>query len=325
MPLALLTWYESGLSVMASANVTEALTALKDAVDTRVAASPSTAMWQVASSELVAAAKYVVLKPTTVATTAGARADMRVMYFGGSNPNASVITPYAASSVNLFVGIAPDAGVDTPDVAYTAGIPFTTGSWQASLLTSAFASLNRVGYWEYVGGIIVMVRSDIMNNSNRMAIGMAGEMASSLDDNTLYYYVHGGLATFPANVDKNSAISNGNWVQPEASTTASYSGSYYSVDRVSWMRVASIWGPRNDDSSLGWKKSGTSINFFLPVYCRDAIASTTMMKLRQIAYGPAGIYGDILVGTLGEKAIKVGMRTDIAEHGPWLTDFHVGC
>lgn len=324
MPAPIITWYQSGLEAMASNTVAESLTALKNAVDNRVAGFPSTAMWQVASSDLVSAGKYVVLKPTSVATGAGANADMRIMFFGGAGPNSAAINPYTANTSYLYFGIAPNAGVDTPDNSFTAGVPFTTGSWQPSLITASFSSLDRVGYFEHVGGIFVVVRAQDLSGANRIASGIVGECAVSLDNEDIYYMISGSYTSWSISNETNISAATGKWVQAFPSTTGTYPGTFYSMDGITWTRASAIWGPRYSDSQNAWRDGGSN-RFFLPVYCRDIGGGSTMMKFRQIAFGPAALYGETLNDMNNDTAFKVGARSDVAEQGPWLTSFEVTC
>jgi hypothetical protein len=321
MPVPVLEWESSSLGVVPAATSLGCITGLVDVVNARVAAFPGQALWEVASS-LLSGSSYVVLKPTSVAISAGANPDMRVMVFGGAAPASAVVSPYTANSQHLYVGIAPNAGVDTPDNAYSSDVPFNTGSWRSSAITTSLPSfVQRVQYFEYVGGIFIVFRHEILNTSGRIINTIVGECGTSLDDEDIYYVIHGSYLAWPANVDSSNTVGNGNWIQPEDSNSSIYSGTYYSTDGAVWSRCSSIWGPK-PSASAAWISNGK--RFFLPVICRD-LSGLSNMKLRQICYGPSGTYGELLYDGSGVIATKVGSRTDISEDGPWLTNFIASC
>jgi hypothetical protein len=327
--MAISAWRKS-LPYVLGNSVALYLSGIKAAIDAEVAANPTTALWQV--SDFNATNGTLVLKPT--ANAASGVGNRRFILFGGvGTPSvASVGGITFATAGTLCGGFAPTAGVDAPQQSYVTGVPFTTGEYLGGgIILTPSAGLNRVTYFELDQGIIICIHRDIQNvNNGNIATCIAGQLGVSMDGSTLYDVCSASGNAWVANPDSGltGQISLATNMFP---CTSSPNGIYAQFKFLSPIDgvvnvIPNFTGATDAQYSAtdffeGARKGQLNERYFFSIPMRHLSFAYTEMKMRQIAWGINGIFGEAISDISGVQALKLGCRSDIADQGPWLTNF----
>ncbi len=307
------TWRHSALYTV-TATLAGAIAGLKAAVDAEVAANPTTAKWQVADSSVPNGT--LTLKRTANGT--GGRG--RIMVFGGSAPNTNAIDAHTSNTSFLYGGYAPDASVDAPEQAYATGKPYTTGDWvPGGGITSSFTGLDRLEYYETEDGMFIVWRAAIMNAAtSTIASFFAGDLAVSVDGQTAYAISGGSAGTWTTAEDTQATGTTGMWLSLGTESTASSTRTNYveTVGNVRRVRKIQIVPATLIQDAL---RDAASKRYFIPIYLRNSDQLRTLIKLRQIGAGISEVHNQAInSATLTPAAIKIALRSDTQETGPWL-------
>lgn len=315
MPTPTLTWRPSAVYAVSATTLAACLQALKDAVDAEVAANPSTAIWQVADFSSVNGT--LVLKRRTGA----GGGNRRIMLFGGAIPSGAATGGATGGVTTLYGGVAPTAGVDAPQQAFTAGAPFTTGVWvPGGIISTTYTSAERVSYWESADGIVVVWRRATTTAAGNTFVFAAGGIMSDVSDDTVIDCSFGSAGTLAAAAY--GILSSANLLVPAGATPAASNARcqiLYPGDLAA-SSAYRIHGMGTGDSTR--LKNGQQA-YFLPMFMGRGGFNQLAGKLRQMAFGPAGILGQVLSTASGVIAYGVGDRLDADVDVLWLTNFKV--
>ena len=333
MPVSLLTWRKSATYTVAAQTVAGLIAALKAAIDAEVAANPATAKWQVAS--------YATGTSNTLVLKARAGGTRRLMIFGGSDvPNGAAIggANFNSPAAWLYGGVAPTAGVDSPEQAYTTGVPFTTGRWIGGASAGAvYSGMDRVTYHEHDDGILVLWHYQNMTGGDKKSCHLLlGGHGINMDDDTVVDVAAGSCGPWIADFDSNSqdtsdwAVNEGSYMQsflPHTLAPSNGSGTSTGTSRIFYndptagaKQGAQMLVPIN---AMGMWKSQSNRQYFLPFFVLSISEGWLRIKLRQIAIGPAAVHDTVYTNGTDRTARKLAVRGDVASEGPWLTSFAV--
>ena len=320
MPVALMTWRSSALYTTGTSPAA-ILAGLKAAIDAEVAANPSTALWMVAAFD--AAVGTLTLKNTTAGITAGGAAARRLMVFGSvGNPHADAADGASANANSLYCGVAPTAAVDVPQVAFTAGAPYTTGVWVPGGQIAGSFPTDRVQYHETFDGMVVVFRYLTMDTVARLATAFMGALAVTLDGETARDIAFGSTGPWSTGQDS-AALQQSEWAPSGDATVggATLSRANFSDPTNGLLRVQRAY-LTNGTARSAYRGPGAE-RYYIPLVMRDLSSAVCRIKLRQIALGAREPHGTTVSDVGGVQATKVGERNDIASDGPWLTNFRV--
>jgi hypothetical protein len=314
MTVSTLTWRPSALYTLTASTHAAAIAGLKAAVDAEVAANPTTALWQVAD--------YSSGTLTLKRTANGSGGSGRIMIFGGSSPNTLAIDGATAGSASLYGGYAPNATADAPEASYASGVPYTTGDWiPGGLITTLLTSIDRVTYFESTAGMFIVWRRAAMNaTSTNLATFFAGQLAVSLDGSTAYHIAGGSAGLWAGSQDSVTAAGASLWIGHGGEGTASSARTNFkeSAGNVKRCQKLQALGIASNTDRL---KDAGAKRYFLPILMPNSDSSYIAIKLRQIAGGIEGIFGQAISDASGVAAYKIAGRSDSNDHGPWLTNF----
>ena len=331
MPLS--TWRQSARYPIAASTGPSIMLALKNAIDAENIINPTTSLWQVADYNPSSATGTLVIKPTSnAASGVGAR---RVMFFGGTTVGSAAAMGNQTGMISngLACGVSPTANVDAPVTAYNAGAPFA--DWlpggvvfHPSYMTPAF-----VNYFEMDQSIIVVLQTAAMSGlTDNINTAILGQLCVSIDGTTLYDCAmcsagawtdrpEGPVQNYPGNA------SHG----PFPTHLTSMLNSSYSMSKVKDLQDGIISVCTGIQSSTDivpaanlYTKGRIGRNnerYFFPVPMRGVIIAKTKYKMRQMAYGTTGTYGEVVSDVGGIKARMLGSRGSVEDQGIWLTNF----
>ena len=306
------------------------LSGIKAAIDAEVAANPTTALWQVADFNAINGT--LVIKPT--ANAVSGVGNRRVILFGGVGvPSVASLGGIATPGTTyLCGGYAPTAGVNAPEQSYVTGVPFTTGQYLGGgQIVIPDVNLNRVTYFELDQGIIICIHKSIqITNSTNIATCIAGQLGVSMDGNTLYEVCSSSGSTWRDNPDGGltGSISSTSCMFPcTALPNSIYSQFKFlsPIDGVINVIPAFTGAPNSNyaqtDFFEGARKGSANERYFFSIPMRGLTNAFLDMKMRQMAWGINGIFGEVITDISGVQGRKLGCRSDIADQGPWLTNF----
>lgn len=329
--MTLSNWRKSADYATSANTVAAWLAGLKALVDAEVAANPTTALWQV--SDYSAVNGTLVIKPTTnAASGVGAR---RVMFFGGAAPHATAVGGQTGmGSTYVCCGVAPTANVDAPQQSFSAGAPFTTGLWipGGGIVSPSVSGAEVLSYFELDQGIVVASRrTTMLLTSGNVGSAILGQMAVSMDGVTLTDFANGSSGVWTADAEgdhsQQNSTNNGPFATgPSGNLNGPYGQNKYSdaVDGVvacvpAFISKGSAW--TQAENFTGGRRGDANERYFFPIPMRQVVQNRLKIKMRQIAWGVSGIFGEEMLNDSGVRAIKFGTRSDIADQGPWLTNF----
>lgn len=315
MAVPTLTWRPSAVYVVPSTNVAGALSSLKDAVDAEVTANPTTAVWEVADWN---SGNGTLVLRRRASAGGGSR---RIMFFGGVLPSTAATGGANAAATTLYAGVAPTAGVDAPQQAYSVGVPFTTGAWIPSgFVAGTFTAVERVQYWECTDGVAVVWRRFSTSSSGNVIVAAAGGLATDSTDSTVIDIAFASfnvLSTTPLAVVAGSGQLVPGGSNPSASNARCHI--LFPGDTAATLAFR-IHGMGSGDASR--LRDGQQV-FFLPMFLGRVAFEQLGGKLRQLAFGPAGTCGQTLSTASGIIAYGISDRLDTNADALWLTNFKV--
>jgi len=323
MPTTLLTWRQSAFFPWAGAtNVAWGLAAINAAVNSEAAANPSTHLWVVANYS--AGNGTLVLKPSTNNTIG--LATRRLMFFGGVSPNTAATGGATASAAYLYGGTAPTANVDSPQQAYGTGAPFTTGDWVGSGsigFNFAFGGANHgCRYFENADGIALMLGSELMAGASVAFCGFLGGLAVNAADTAVLDVAWGSDSLLIAG-GLGPAVAGGRLLPFNFDAPANVARARMRLSAGTIVQAAFPMGMTTlpvEGGGVAFRSA--SLAMYIPVVIADITNGRFGGKLRQIAFGPRGTYGDTLPGPAG-SSFAFSARTDIAADCLRLCNFRV--
>ena len=258
----------------------------------------------------------------------------RVILFGGVGiPSvASVGGITTVPTTYLCGGYAPTAGVDAPQQSYVTGVPFTTGEYLGGgpiLIPSA--NLNRVTYFELDQGIIICIHRAVQTTGiDNLATCIAGQVGVSMDGNTLYEMCSSSGSEWKNNPDagQTGQITSTTCMFPCTLTANSIYAQFKFLSPIDGVVnvIPAFTGAPNTlysqtDFYEGARKGDANERYFFSIPMRGLSSAFLEVKMRQMAWGINGIFGEAITDVSGVQARKLGCRSDIADQGPWLTNF----
>lgn len=330
--MTLSTWRASAVYTTSANTVAAWLAGLKALVDAELAAHPTTALWQV--SDYSAGNGTLVLKPTTnAASGVGAR---RVMFFGGvSTPSSAAVGGQASLSTSyVCCGVAPTANVDAPQQAYATGAPFTTGLWVpgGGIVAPVTSGAEKLQYFEMDQCIVVTSqRPTMVAASGNLASAIIGQMAVTMDGTSLSDFANGSSGLWTADADgthsQQNSTSNGPFAFGSSANLNNVYGQNKYNDPIDGVVAAvpafvsnnSLW--TQAENYTGGRAGLANERYFFPIPMRQVVQNRLRYKMRQMAWGVSGTFGEEMLNDSGVRALKLGTRSDVADQGPWLTNF----
>jgi hypothetical protein len=334
--MPLVPWRQAARYSVSSNTAQNVITALKDAINAEVAANPTTALWQVCDFVTAANTASLTIKPTANAPSGiGAR---RVFFHCNTSapPSAGFQggqTGWSVGAQIIGFGVSPTGNTDVPTTSPQTAAPWTDWLPGGHGYIGTYFTASHLSYFETDQGIIVVLQTALMNSANNNIITMmAGQLAVSLDGLTLYDICAGSYGAWsdrPEGAMINSAIAGS--CGPFPTHIPSHLNTANTMSKVKDPQdgiVAVCAGIQSQTSVVTaaalytkGRRGRNNERYFFPIPMRQVIIAKTKYKMRQMAYGTTGTYGEIISDAGGVKAVMLGSRANIEDSGIWLTEF----
>lgn len=217
-----LTWTLSAAGAFAGAGanmtVAETLALIKAKIDTEHAAG---GLWMVSDYNAGNGTLEVKRDP---ATASGADAELlaaRILFFGGSSPNAAALAQsVTASATAVYCGMALNAGTTGPDASYTTGAPYASATWLPAAIVATVGTPTAVS----AGELILFYADDVFGvlgyHGSDCWFSYAGRIVvRAKDDALVWAHAETGTTAVSSGTDGNGASGSIAWMAPVFGTT----------------------------------------------------------------------------------------------------------
>lgn len=237
------------------------------------------------------------IKRNATGSPTGELATVRILFFGGSSPNAGALSLLhtAGNTTTLYAGLSVDANTTGPSASYTAGAPYSTKYARAGaiVITTGLSATNtpKISLFETVDTFGFSL-SDSLN----MSTYCGGRMIIRAKDDSLAWgnMPSGGHAVLSTSTDNLGTLAAA-FAMPNTDTGASITGkcNYWDVDTASSRLFGRVMAPSlytaTSQNLLGASGSAAQL-LRVPILERAAVGGSTttyLGELRQIRFGPS--------------------------------------
>ena len=351
MTTARTPWRASAAAFVSSINPAGWLDALHDLIVAEVAANPATAQWTVSDYDAVAGT--LELKKLQVTD------DVRILLFGGAEPDDGALWQTASEDAFLYGLICPTAGTTGPATAYTAGAPYdaepsTLGAGFLSSISvnTGQTSANRIRYWENGSSMVIMGHNDSSNAHTGCLI--IGDLADDpVSGDPVYMLLASGCSRSTSSAYASQLRTNALGGSARLTTTLGNfalesSGRFWNATLAGAQEVSLLGLPNTiairsgvpaqctgplfggagydaDQSDSGGmtpnlKDVGVTQSFLIPVPLCSVTTAEFLGHLRQIMVGPRAAIGQTLTQDGSPYARAISCDPGNAADALWLVD-----
>ncbi len=319
-----LTWATQGPSTftIAGANptVAEVLTKLN-------AMMSGCTWWQV--SDYNSGNGTLEIKRNSTGSPTGELATVRILFFGGSSPNAAALSLLhtAGANSNIYAGLSVDANTTGPGTSYTTGAPYSTKYCRASKIctpsTEITTSLTpKITIFETVDTFGFTIA-----DTTNFASYCGGRMIIRGKDDSLAWgnMPSGGVIAYTLTTTQSQAVASIHPMPAAGTGTDTVKVNYWDVDtgtsRLFGRVMAFVTYGLTTENILGANALASQL-IRVPIMERAASAGSStayLGELRQLRFGPATVHlnklkdpSNVLQGTY------VSGGTTACPNGMWL-------
>ena len=269
----------------------------------------NTSQWTVTTSST----NWLEIKPPT--GVSAINEDDRILIFGGASPNAAALSSGAnASSSQVYICYAPNAGTTGPDVDPTTGDPYT-GVISSKLVIGAVAitSYDQMDVYMSNDCICLNLGTDNVSTHNVIGVGFIGRAYNPVDSTDQFTFISGMGEAFDidwsVNIGQQTGFFNADNT-PGSSDTATWCQD--SAGDVAWVKIKRT----NGWVANGHKNNSTEDRYFFPIHFHRAEAPTTqyMGTVLFAKGGPADSHGNTKVDGGGTRGYSISANDTITTY-----------
>ncbi len=235
------------------------------------------------------------IKRNSTGTPTGELATVRILFFGGSTPNAGALSLLHTSpaTTTLYAGLSVDANTAGPSASYTAGAPYSTKYCRAAAIvinsSLTLAQTPKISLFETVDTFGFSI-----SDSSNQATYCGGRMIIRAKDDSLAWgnMPSGGSVAYTTSTDSINVTTTPQAMPCADTATNSVKANYWDVDTASsrlFGKVLSFCNYTATTTNLLGASGAAAQLMRVPILERAASAAsatTYLGELRQIRTGP---------------------------------------